>query len=42
MASSIASASNNIIGGTTPQERNIISGNEFAGIGFSQGQGSTD
>src|SRR4028118_1043784 len=28
----IAGASNNIIGGTTPQERNIISGNGTAGI----------
>ncbi|MEG4044661.1 Calx-beta domain-containing protein, partial [Microcoleus sp. Pol17_C1] len=31
---SIGSASNNIIGGTTPQERNIISGSQTAGIFF--------
>jgi Ca2+-binding RTX toxin-like protein len=33
---SIGSASNNIIGGTTPQERNIISGSQTAGIAFLQ------
>jgi parallel beta-helix repeat protein len=32
----IGSASNNIIGGTTPQERNIISGSQTAGIAFLQ------
>ncbi|MCY7386239.1 MAG: right-handed parallel beta-helix repeat-containing protein, partial [Microcoleus sp. CAN_BIN18] len=38
---SIGSASNNIIGGTTPQERNIISGSQTAGIAFLQAPGST-
>jgi hypothetical protein len=33
---SIGSASNNIIGPTTPQERNIISGSQTAGIAFLQ------
>ncbi|MBD1825906.1 right-handed parallel beta-helix repeat-containing protein [Microcoleus vaginatus GB1-A2] len=38
---SIGSASNNIIGGTTPQERNIISGSQTAGIAFLEAPGST-
>ncbi|MEG3935380.1 MULTISPECIES: Calx-beta domain-containing protein [unclassified Microcoleus] len=37
----IGSASNNIIGGTTPQERNIISGSQTAGIAFLQAPDST-
>jgi Calx-beta domain/RTX calcium-binding nonapeptide repeat (4 copies) len=37
---SIGSASNNIIGGKTPQERNIISGSQTAGIAFLQAPGS--